>query len=317
MQKRPRFMVFVGKIDEDQKNIELPNGVVIPAQKERRVKAKSWDIRPFYGLGIQGIVHDLPEHNIPNWGNIWLLFRIPDEVMIRVGRGVVEVPEAILLDFGPPDKIQRKFEMLTGKPYTYDWVIQVGDKDSNQTGGAFSTQRAQESSKQTAGWGSIQVADYYAIQYASGESVQVAGIHSSQRGGIRSVQKAGDGSFQEALENVIQYIHGSGSQRAENFAVQFIIGQEGRQIAGDYSIQSMGPGGFQSAGKASVSIIYGDHGFCRHKGKVLQVMVVFEEGEPVFLTKVINDDKRHFLQAVKKDGKWEIKDETLEEEEND
>ena len=63
-----------------------------------------------------------------------------------------------------------------------------------------------------------------------------------------------------------------------------------------------------------MSIIRGKEGYCQHKGKVLQVMVVWdgEASEYIYLTKIISDKKKHRLTAIKEKGKWVLEDEVIE-----
>lgn len=90
------------------------------------------------------------------------------------------------------------------------------------------------------------------------------------------------------------------------------------QKAGDISVQTAGYASTQTAGDGSISIIRGKVGFCKHigNGNVLQVLCFcdFVKNNYIFLTKIINDNKKHKLEAIKENNNWILRDTIIEEE---
>ena len=172
------------------------------------------------------------------------------------------------------------------------WVVDWGTAEEMQrkweefTGAKYEFDYA----AQTAGYKSTQTAGYWSTQTAGYESTQTAGDESTQTAGDYSTQTAGSKSTQTA-------------------------GYKSTQTAGYESTQTAGDESTQTAGGGSVSIIRGQTGFCQHRGKVLQVLTFYDydDEEYVFLTKIINDQKKHKFTAVKKNGEWVLKDEIIKE----
>jgi hypothetical protein len=80
------------------------------------------------------------------------------------------------------------------------------------------------------------------------------------------------------------------------------------QTAGNRSTQTAGNRSTQTAGDGSVSIIRGRKAAVHHKGKVLQVFVFCYEEEYIYLTKVIDEDRKMILECKLIDGEWKIEE---------
>ena len=260
-------------------------GFQYPQKKGALVEAPDWDPAPKCGGGIHGTVAWTGKHYIQK-NSIWVVLKFVHKEAVVIDNEKVKVPRAWVVDWGTAEEMQRKWERLTGTKYQFDYAVQTAGHKSTQITGNESTQIAGNYSTQTAGYESTQIAGYKSTQTAGNESTQTAGDESTQTAGHYSTQTAGNYST---------------------------------QTAGDYSAQVAGDESTQTAGGGSVSIIRGQMGFCRHKGKVLQVLTFydFEDEEYVFLTKIITDSKKHKLTAVKENGEWVLKDEIIKEEENE
>ena len=264
------------------------NGFQYPLKKGAKVAVSDWNPEPVCGRGIHGLVHYTREHYIQSNG-LWIILKYRKGTEVVIDDGKIKVPYAWVVAWGAAQEIQQKYSELTGKPYIYNYAVQTAGYGSTQTAGYRSTQTAGYRSTQTAGYRSTQTAGAWSTQTAGYESTQIAGYRSTQTAESWSTQTAGYESTQTA-------------------------GHKGTQIAGYGSTQTAGYRSTQIAGNGSVSIIRGEEGYCQHKGKVLQVMVVWdgEANEYIYLTKVISDKKKHHLTAIKKKGKWVLKDEITE-----
>jgi hypothetical protein len=97
------------------------------------------------------------------------------------------------------------------------------------------------------------------------------------------------------------------TQTAGNRSTQ-TAGYESTQTAGYESTQTAGFKSTQTAGDGSVSIIRGTQATVNHKGKVLQVFVFCYAGEYIYLTKVIDEDRKMILECKFIDGEWKIEE---------
>ena len=263
-------------------------GFQYPLKKGAKVVASDWNSKPVCGGGIHGLVHYTRNHYIQS-NSLWIILKYRKGTEVVVGDEKIKVPYAWVVAWGTAQEIQQKYSELTGKPYVYSYAIQIAGEESTQIAGEESTQIAESWSTQTAGAQSTQTAGYGSTQTAGARSTQTAGYGSTQTAGYGSTQTAGEES----------------TQTAEH---------ESTQTAGARSTQTAGYGSTQTAGDGSVSIIRGKEGYCQHKGKVLQVMVVWdgEASEYIYLTKIISDKKKHRLTAIKEKGKWVLEDEVIE-----
>lgn len=141
----------------------------------------------------------------------------------------------------------------------------------------------------------------FAIQDSKNNKTQIAGYKSVQLSGNFCKQTAGDLSLQTSGDGSLQTSGNCSIQKA---------GFKSIQITGNLSIQIAEPYSLQTAGEGSVSIIRGKIGYCKHNGPVLQVLCFYdtEKNKYVYLTKIIKDNKKHKLEAVKVKGKWVLKD---------
>ena len=140
-----------------------------------------------------------------------------------------------------------------------------------------------------------------------------------QKSGDRAIQKAFYKSEQIAGNDAVQMGGSEVSQSAGEFSFQ-IAGAMSNQSADRFSVQYAGNDSFQSAVSGSVSIancvgVPNPRVRCRHEGRVLQVLILCdwdEDDEVTILSKLIDDDKEHLLEAIKEDGEWKLKDTIIE-----
>lgn len=237
------------------------NNFIYPRKKGARVVAKDWKIDTNCQGGIFGIIHETRLHHIHNrpW---WIILRYELGTEVEICGAKIKVPYAWMVDWDiSAEKIQRRFEELTGRPYTYDYAVQN--------------------------------AEQFTEQFAERWSVQVAGFNSSQKGLNYAIQAAGKGSEQSASFRAIQAAATNSSQVATDKATQ-IAGVKCRQTAGAGSLQTACGGSYQSAGDGSVSIIHGKMCYCRHRGRVLQILIYNHE----FYSTIIDDGKLHRLEII-------------------
>jgi len=261
------------------------NGFKYPLKKGAKVEVKDWNCKPKCGGGIYGLIHETKYHYIEN-KELWIILKYEKGTEVIIDDEKIKVPYAWVVDWGEAGYIQNLFEKLTGKKYEYDYAIQTAGYNSTQKAGNYSTQ--------TAGYSSTQTAGNYSAQTARNDSIQKAGIYSTQKAGSCSTQTAGDESI----------------QKAGDYSTQ-TAGDNSTQTAGDNSTQTAGSKSTQRAGNGSISIIRGMVGYCKHKGKVLQILVFYDndKNEYIYLTKIITDNKKHKLEAVENErGEWELKD---------
>lgn len=160
---------------------------------------------------------------------------------------------------------------------------------------------------------SYQEASNYAEQITLNWSIQKAGYNSEQRSENYTVQISGAESKQKAGFHAKQIAAHGSTQIAEKFAVQ-IANEESNQYAGPLSVQRAGDDSFQSAGDGSVAIVYGHRARCHHHGPVLQVLVFYDSWGKrwMFMSKLIDDNKKHLLEVVRENEKWMLKDTIIE-----
>ena len=154
--------------------------------KKGLVVAPDWYPFPVCGGGIHGLIHDTPEHYI-EYKPIWIVLKYVRKETVIINNSKIKVPRAWVVFCGTAQEAQKRFGELTGKPYCYDFAVQVGGDKSKQIAGQCSTQTAGAESIQIAGNGSTQLARY--------SSIQVAGYKSTQIAGYWSTQTAKDGSI--------------------------------------------------------------------------------------------------------------------------
>jgi len=292
------YMIKSVDISKDGKYGIGYGGFKYPLKKGAKIVAKDWNKKPTYEGGIFGLIHETEEHYIVN-RKLWLILKYEKGTEIIVENSKIKVPYVWIVDWGDAQKIQSIFKELTGKPYEYEFAVQITDGCSTQTAGDGSTQTAGDRSTQTAGICSTQTAGDESTQTADDRSTQTAGICSTQTAGNGSTQSAGYRSTQTA---------GNGSTQT--------AGDRSTQTAGNGSTQTAGDESTQSAGSGSISIIRGMKGFCKHIGKVLQILVFYDYkvNNFIYLTKEINDNKKHKLEAaVEENGIWVLKDTIIEE----
>ena len=256
-------------IEKDGKLISVYDSTFIyPKKKGALIEAKNWDPEPECSGGIYGLIHETEDHHIVDY-DVWLILKYKKSEAVIVDGNKIKVPRAWMVAWGNKEEIQRQFERLTGKEYTYDYAIQI-TSHSKKTQKAWnkSVQIAKEEAIQKAGFHSVQIGGDFTKQTIGSSGIQIAGICSAQRGGGETIQIAGWASIQEAE-------------------------------------------------RGSISILRDKQGYCQHDGKVLQILVFYdyEDDGYVFLTKIIADDKRHHLRAVKVDGEWKLYDRIIEDEE--
>jgi hypothetical protein len=268
--------------------------------KKGEVVAQDWNTEPSCEGGIFGCTEGAWGYNFTSDSN-FLVLSFEKGTEVKIDSDKIKVPKAkVLKVFNDLQKAIDFFEQKSGLTYCGHQAIKTSGDYATQTAGYSATQKAGYYSTQTAGSGSYQKAGFISTQTARDWSTQTAGNGSTQTAGDwstqtsgggstqtagdRSIQTARDWSTQKAGSNSTQTAENESTQKAGDYSTQKAgyystqkAGFYACQTAGDESTQTAGEGSTQTAGDGSTSVLHGRIGYCKHKGKVLQV--VWHEGE--------------------------------------
>lgn len=187
-----------------------------PLKKNALVKVSDWNPKHECGGGIHGLIHETRKHFIQE-GELWLVLKYIKKEAVVVDSEVIKVPRAWVIDWGTAEKMQRRFEKLTKKPYTYNYCIKaVGDNsilkaedDSILKAGNGSTLKAGDINTLQVGDFSAIIAGHNSTLKAGFYSTLKAGDYSSLRAGNYSTLEAGYGSVLEAGDDSTEIVHGN------------------------------------------------------------------------------------------------------------